>query len=702
MAAPVLLVHDDLATIASARRLLVRAGFEVILATSAADALIAFGHHLPGLVVLAPSVEGGRGHVVMEELELHPDRGLARVLLLGESIPGFSAAVVPVPLDATSFLEAVHRLIRQPREAAPAEPADVEAAAEAQREAQREAEDWAREEAELLVARLRAELDSRTAQEQAWARQEAELRAELELESGRRADAEAASLEREARLVEAQRALEQALGTTAAVVQERDALIEQVTALQSELEHAFLEQQSAESRLRELEREGSGRTAPNAERDALRARVAELEAASSGPGHGSSASAGDEIVAVALAEQFASEREALFERVQELEAALARAQERLEAEQEAPSAEPVVAHAEPSLPAPAEGALDCAGLARFFTRRVSSGTSSMPLRLELQAEDATRTIWLDAQGRIVGAASSLVHESLLDRARADGLIDAQVAMALRPLRGLPPPELVSQLRSRGHLREQEVVPLLQRHVEQLVLEALSEPRSRYLLVAGAPPPDAALASPPRGVWSLTLEALKRALDGEAWLVQLGGLEAVPREGEAGAMAVTSEALELSERERAFLGRVDGESPVGELLLGAGLRQRPALTLLAACHALGILEVEPAPPLAEGAPVEVGARVVPGDVEIERLESKYREVQEADYFSILGVARSAGGDEIHRALQRLTTEYDPLRFAGHEDARLQHHARAVQEALAEAASVLADERLRWSYAKSLVD
>ena len=98
MAAPVLLVHDDIATIASVRRLLAREGFEVILATSAADAIIAFGHYLPGLIVLAPTVEGGRGQVVVEELAQHPDRSLARILLLGESVPGFPAPVVPLPL----------------------------------------------------------------------------------------------------------------------------------------------------------------------------------------------------------------------------------------------------------------------------------------------------------------------------------------------------------------------------------------------------------------------------------------------------------------------------------------------------------------------------------------------------------------------------------------------------------------------------
>ncbi|MFP2931755.1 response regulator receiver protein, partial [Pyxidicoccus sp. 3LG] len=117
MGAPVLLVHDDIATIAAVRRLLTRAGHEVILATSAADALIGFGHHLPSLIVLAPGVEGGRGRLVLEELLQHPDGKKARVLLLGEAIAGFSAPVAPLPLDGTGFVELVDSLIRSETDA---------------------------------------------------------------------------------------------------------------------------------------------------------------------------------------------------------------------------------------------------------------------------------------------------------------------------------------------------------------------------------------------------------------------------------------------------------------------------------------------------------------------------------------------------------------------------------------------------------
>src|SRR5918996_3839222 len=111
MAAPVLLVHDDIAVIASGRRLLTRGGYEVILATSVADALVGFGHDPPAAVILSPDVEGGRGELLLEELEHHPDRLHLRLVLLGRALPGVDAPMVSLPLDGKQLLDTVDGLL---------------------------------------------------------------------------------------------------------------------------------------------------------------------------------------------------------------------------------------------------------------------------------------------------------------------------------------------------------------------------------------------------------------------------------------------------------------------------------------------------------------------------------------------------------------------------------------------------------------
>ena len=76
MTASLLLVHDDLATIALVRRTLVRAGHTVELATSTADALTTAATMQPALVLLAPGVESGRGAALLHELFNYPKQTL--------------------------------------------------------------------------------------------------------------------------------------------------------------------------------------------------------------------------------------------------------------------------------------------------------------------------------------------------------------------------------------------------------------------------------------------------------------------------------------------------------------------------------------------------------------------------------------------------------------------------------------------------
>ncbi|HSP78738.1 MAG TPA: DnaJ domain-containing protein, partial [Myxococcaceae bacterium] len=111
------------------------------------------------------------------------------------------------------------------------------------------------------------------------------------------------------------------------------------------------------------------------------------------------------------------------------------------------------------------------------------------------------------------------------------------------------------------------------------------------------------------------------------------------------------------------------------------------------HTLGLVTLRPA---------EASADEVPGELDVRRLEAKYEEVQEADYFTVLGLARSAGSEEVKRAYTLLAAEFHPLRFAGHPDAALQHRAQQVSNALVEAARALSDDRLREEYARSLLD
>jgi CheY-like chemotaxis protein len=1088
MAAPVLLVHDDIATIASVRRLLAREGYEVILATSAADALIGFGHHLPGLIILAPSVESGRGYVVLEELAQHPDGKLARVLLLGESIPGYGAPVAPLPLDGQTFLQLVQEAFRaapdaqgwqvadgdhlaplsgewltdapepwraaappevdpeqvsaddvmqvpdedwslidpeaeertrraeaaaqaaidathqeveaeaiaaidstlaapsaedpapsgndtpvptgdegqsatdrlesdlealedeiraeaaerrrqraerkaageaahpapKTEEPAPPPPPRVETAPEAQwfddalgeelgsghwapatgrepldetsfadlneagapaapppepadttdevlREAELQAEaappeahDWGAEvevpgaaaepeypEAELaeppesspppeeetpeseVAAEREREEEARRASEEAAerereearqaaeaARREAEATAEREheeeaerarevaerkaAEESRREAEEAAEREREERAREAEReerareAVEEARRQAEEAAEQEIAEQAQQAREQAHQERLERERLAAEE---EAEREAAARAKAEAAAQAEIERLEnEREAARAEAALRAQEAAAQEQVA-----RRASERaEALAERERSALAVAAKAREAAEAarretdaatsrlkgeaeqvlkatrsdldraEKEVQSEREARARLEAELSAMQETAERARGIAEKAARRVEEERKSreqadaarevaeeasrqaekaradserarvqaeeaarraaeeakvlataavVPLlvgrdslkvpmggavdlaelaglvvklcrarvetRLELKAGDALRTLWLQ-RGSLVGAASTVPQESLLDRARRDGLIGREQEAEMRLLRSAPAAEMLDVLKGGGLLREAELVPLVQRHAEQIALEALSEADSVYRLAPEPPPSDVPFATSPRTVLQMLTEALRRALDADELLSRWGGLRAVPTATEA---PVDGKALGLSDRERRIIASADGEGLLEDLLRASGMRQEAALKLLGAAQILGLLRVDPP---------EERTEEPSATLSIDRLAAKFDQIQDGDYFSILGLPRSAGGDEVQRAYAALAAEFHPLKFAALPDPSVQHRARQVQEALVEAAHVLQDDRLRKEYARHLVD
>ena len=375
----------------------------------------------------------------------------------------------------------------------------------------------------------------------------------------------------------------------------------------------------------------------------------------------------------------------------ETEAALAKA--RAEAEELAARARAAIVSLQVpgrfEVDIPRSGSVNPEGLARLVTRLQEARAQ---VRLELKVAGALRILWLK-DGALVGAVSSAPDESLVDRARADGLIDARQENELRLVRSASTGTLLDAMRSRGYLRENEFVPLVQRYTEQVALDALSEPSSLYRLTEELPPHEVALAASTRPLLHLLAESLRNGVSSDSLVEAAGGLRAVVVRGEP---EPAPEAFGLSSRELRLLEEIDGEQTLEQLLLGAGMPQDTALKALAVARALGLLTLRPASK-ASGSEQDA-----PGELDVRRLESKFEEIQEADYFTVLGLSRSAGSEEVKRAYELLTTEFHPLRFAGHPDPALQHRAQQISTALAEAARALADDRLREEYARSLLD
>lgn len=332
------------------------------------------------------------------------------------------------------------------------------------------------------------------------------------------------------------------------------------------------------------------------------------------------------------------------------------------------------------------GTVDLEGLSRLFCQLV---LAQADLRIELGAAGGTRTLWLK-KGLITAAHSDFDAESLIDRARRDGLIDTRQEAELRMLRTATMREQLEALKTRGFIRDIEAIPLVQRCAEQIALEALSEETSQYRLNEDPPGHEVMLVTVPRPTLPLLAEALRRALPLEALLEKLGGGEAIPTPTDSDA---DLRALGFSDRERKMISWVDGEATVEDVSLASGLKPEVAFRALLVAKFLGVVEVKPP---------SVAATPVDADLDVHRLEAKFDEVQDADYFTILGLPRSAGSEDVQRAWQRLSTEFHPLRYSGHPDAGLQQRAQVVFSLLEEAARALEDDRRRIEYARHLLD
>ena len=192
----------------------------------------------------------------------------------------------------------------------------------------------------------------------------------------------------------------------------------------------------------------------------------------------------------------------------------------------------------------------------------------------------------------------------------------------------------------------------------------------------------------RPLSALAAEGVRRGLPAEEVDRLVPSMRAVPKL----LRRVDPTALGLGERERRLLEVIDGQRTVQQLLLSAGVSRDGGRKAVAVAVALGWIRA-PASLAAgrAGGDGGGGGRAPRGPVGPGGGRGLLHGV---------GLPRNAGTDEVARAFARLSAEYDPLRWSGHPDPRVQARAERMQALLSEAARALSDDTLRGAYARSL--
>lgn len=725
---PVLLVHDDIASIAAIRRLLSREGREIVLATSAAEAISVARALSPTLVILAPEFDGGRGpHVVSALRELSPGVGL---VLLGAKVEGVEAPVIPEPLDAELLLASVREALTSPAVSAPTSSVPPQRDAHGDVTAL-EHQLFGDLPLDVLEAQLQAEVERRervapvapvapapavatvepepaapeppkslpTADVAAWFSEPAPAFAPAPAPASASSPAaDVGSSDRAPDVVALAGAA--ALGaaeTFDAPPGTRDGA-ETVRAgdVDPALVAARALAEAAEEKARLLERLSD---AEREERARVEAELAEARARND-------ALATDLRAAKVEAEHARLEAERRGAAAQEVEARRQSGEARWRDELEQARAEVARVRAEAEelarraagrvalrLPIAEDvperrstGTVDTVGLCRLIA---DVAIGRLDVRVDLDVPEGRRSIWL-SRGLLAGASSSIRGETLVERARRDGLIDAAQVVELNGAPLSSTAAALGALRALGLIRDAERVPLVQRYIEQVALDALVEPSSRYRLSAEKAPEEVVPAVAPRAALALVAEALRASVQPDEGLSALGGMNVKPT------LLLTRfelEALGLDPRELRLLRSCAGTASLEELTLDSGLRVDAVLRLLFMAHALELVSLAPEEASAPGPSAEIDA---------ERLRAKLKQVHDADYFTILGLARTARGPEVERAFQQLSMEFHPLKYLAHEDPALARGAQELADLLSEAATALADDRLRSEYLRHLVE
>jgi len=318
----------------------------------------------------------------------------------------------------------------------------------------------------------------------------------------------------------------------------------------------------------------------------------------------------------------------------------------------------------------------------------------------LAFEDSTgirRVLFRD--GDFVTAASGADGESLVAFLTQRGDLPAEVAA--RVGRKLPQfgRHAGAALIAQGHLRQDDLWPVLRAHAEWLVGRIVLLSNGAVSVEGDVP---VRLQAEPAVFGGATgaevlVEIVRRAVSPEQAVQRLGGPNTVLQKGDNPALLGE---CAISDAEAAIV-RAINEEPLSETLRRAGHKDFAAvLYILVELSVLARASGERRPP--REAQEKRAARPDHLDHAALRARILARKAlsEEGDYFALLGVARSATSYDIRRAYGSLKDEYDPTRILTSETVDLRDDVELILEVLAEAFEILEDDLRRERYRRAL--
>lgn len=347
--------------------------------------------------------------------------------------------------------------------------------------------------------------------------------------------------------------------------------------------------------------------------------------------------------------------------------------------------------------------------------------------LNALSEDSTphRELYLE-NGGLIGAFSTLPSDSLVDYliplwSRPQAQRARAVTAELLPSQ---PREQMAALIAAGLLKRASATAHLASYVHTLCCRALSPSPGRYRVLPRALTNNQRI-EPPLPLRRLLVEGLRKGASLEFLQQRLGPPitclrpTAVIGATEGGAALVDTG---LSGAEEIALACFNGHYTLADIARRSRLAEHAVYVLGYALLCLGAAAVPRltpraiprprplvppmGPPVSEKpATVEKSAapRPSPGDAEaaMRRVQQKFRQVEDGDYFTLLELPATASTDEVLRAHQTLRAEFFPPSLPYRCRSSMDRELRQIARALDEARLILSNEASRRLYSERLI-
>ena len=349
---------------------------------------------------------------------------------------------------------------------------------------------------------------------------------------------------------------------------------------------------------------------------------------------------------------------------------------------------------------PARGDLADLDVATLLGRLLQSRFTG---RVQLRRAGAEKTVHFE-DGRPIFATSNLPHDRMGDLLYREGKITREQQQRARDLVVESGRRMGEILVEMGFLKPRELLPAVRHHIEDILYSLFAWDSGEFAISPGDPPGERIRLT--RHPAAIVLEGVRRKYGAELLEARLGSPAAVVAVRSSRQLGAIAAVADLSPPERAVMQKLDGERTIEQVAEAAQVDHVVALQLAFALVALGVAEVVDHGPAAADRPTPVRSRALVGETDIaidrQRVLAKHALVNEADYFTLLGVRRDATSFEIRRAYEAARRDYASVGFPPELQRELAGQLVEINQLIEEAYQVLRDERVRRSYHQNLLD